>query len=262
VTVPVWNERTRIEACVSQLVTVSRQMPPEADLQLRIVVTEDGSTDGTKELLAGLSTRFPELIVCSSPSRKGRGRALRDLWANSDYDIVAYIDADLAMGTGPLLQCIREVQAGADLAMGCRYAPQSTVNRPPLVWFVSKGYNWLVRAVFHDGVLDHQCGLKALSANARRTVLPLTRDGAWFWDSELIVRCHRSGLIIKEIPLNWVEKKNPRTSVKRLVRETFSFTAAIVRFDPSPPQLAALPMELTTGADARTGSVSYLNANR
>jgi glycosyltransferase involved in cell wall biosynthesis len=261
VTIPVWNERGRLEACVRQLTDLARELPASENLQLRIAVAEDGSTDGTKELLSDLVQRYPDLIVHSSAARMGRGRALRDLWRASNYDVLAYIDADLAMGTDPLLDCLRDIRSGADLAIGCRYAPESEVHRPPLVWFVSKGYNWLIRTVFHDGVLDHQCGLKALGPRVRDEILPFTSDDAWFWDSELIIRCHQAGLEIREIPLTWIEKKNRRTSVKRLVSEVFSFTAAIVSFEGSEPYAAPIAMA-PTAVEGAASPVRSLNANR
>jgi glycosyltransferase involved in cell wall biosynthesis len=231
VTVPVWNEYDRIESCITQLVGVTRDLSNFDNFQIRIAIAEDGSTDGTKDLLRQLAGRFPELGIQSSKTRRGRGRALRDLWLRSDSDVMAYIDADLAMGTDPLLRCLREIQAGADLAIGCRYARESRVNRPPLVWFVSRTYNWLIRAIFDDGILDHQCGLKVLGPRVLSLVLPRTTNDSWFWDTELIIKCHEAGLVIKEVPLTWVEKKNRRTSVTRLLHEIFSFSSEIVRLD-------------------------------
>jgi glycosyltransferase involved in cell wall biosynthesis len=241
---------------------LSRHLAETDGLLMRVMVAEDGSTDGTQAVLTALSLRFPELIVHSDVTRKGRGKALRDLWSGSDYDAVAYIDTDLAMGTEPLVRCLREIRAGADLAVGSRYALESTVNRPPLVGFVSRAYNWLIRGIFDDGVLDHQCGLKALSARARDMILPVTSNDSWFWDTELIIRCHQNGLVVREIPLDWVERKNPRTSVRRLLTEVFTFSAAIVGFDDALRSVPTSHPHPAGMVDGRPGPRSSLNANR
>jgi putative flippase GtrA len=63
------------------------------------------------------------------------------------------------------------------------------------------------------GFSDAQCGFKAIRADKARTLLPLTRDTSWFFDSELLVLAERAGLRIHEVPVDWVDDPDSRVKV-------------------------------------------------
>jgi glycosyltransferase AglD len=225
VTVPIRNEAKFLDASVRTLLAGL----DASGLSYRLALAEDGSTDATPQILARLQREFPLLIVQTSPVRRGRGWALRELWSRVDADIYAFVDADLAAGPPALLRVVRAVQDGADVATGSRYCDGARVHRPPLRQQVSLGYNWLVRLVFHDRVRDHQCGLKAFTRDAKTDLFAMTREYSWAWDTEVIVLAVLAGMRVVEVPVEWTEFRGTRTPLRRLLSDVYLHGAALVR---------------------------------
>jgi glycosyltransferase involved in cell wall biosynthesis len=223
VTIPTFNEARRIGPCLTAL---------EASLdptKYALAVAEDGSTDGSRELLEKLKIRHPGLIVSSCRERLGRGTALRRLWSNHPADVYCYVDADLPAGEESVRQVAERIVSGADISVGSRYCVRAKVRRPPVVKFASQTFNWVVRWSFSDGVSDHQCGLKAFSERAFRTLDGMVADGGWFWDTEMLVLGRRLGMRIDEVPLNWAEHRYARSNLRRLAIEMPYFLGNTVR---------------------------------
>ena len=225
VTVPVHNEQDLIASTVDSL----WGSLPTLGLPYRLSLSEDGSTDGTPEVIRTLQTEFPDLLASTDPERRGRGYALRQLWKTVRADIYAFTDADLPAGTDAVAQVIEAIRNGADVATASRYKPGATLNRPPLRSSVSRMYNWVVRNTFRDGIYDHQCGVKAFSRGALETLLSESNEDSWFWDTEILVLAKRAGLRVVEIPVTWRERKYGRTPLRRLASDLVLHSAGYVR---------------------------------
>ncbi|MCI4362938.1 MAG: glycosyltransferase [Thermoplasmata archaeon] len=225
VTIPVRNEAARLVPTIRAL----KAAFDSSGFSYQLAIAEDGSTDGTKALLEELPSLFPEIIVQEWPHALGRGKALRELWSRQEADIYCFTDADLASGSEPLATVVREVANGWDVVTGSRYMDGSRVHRPPLRFLVSRAYNWLVRVAFSESIRDHQCGLKAFNARAVRQLLDQTTEDSWFWDTEILVLAHADGFGIKEVPVEWVERKATRTSFGRLLADVLLHGAGLLR---------------------------------
>ena len=225
VTVPVRNEGPRLLRTIERLEYVLESSG--YDWVLGVAV--DGSTDHSASLLRGLAPRYPYLIIQTSPSPLGRGLALRRLWSTVTADTYAFTDADLAAGPEAVVAALREIDGGADVAVGSRSLPGSIVRRPPLRNFASHSYNWIIRRTFNDGIADHQCGLKAFSRLAVARLLPQTNEDSWFWDTEVLVRAVWNGFRVVEFPVEWTETKYPTTSLSRLMSDALLHGSGLLR---------------------------------
>jgi glycosyltransferase involved in cell wall biosynthesis len=225
VTLPVYNEALRLKIAVEKIENSLR----ESGISYRLAIAEDGSDDGTKEVLRFLQRSRPGLIVQSFDQKMGRGYALRRLWASTDADIYAFIDTDLSAEPRYLLDLVSEIRTGADVAIGSRYCDGALVKRPPVRRWVSQEYNWLLRKSFDENIQDHQCGLKVFNRRAVRQVLPLCFEDSWFWDTEALVYAVKLGLRVVEVPIQWEEKKSMRTPVTRLLSDVFLHGAGLIR---------------------------------
>ena len=152
---------------------------------------------------------------------KGRGRALRRAWLESDAHVVSYMDVDLSTDLScfpPLVSAI--VDDGCDVAIGSRLAKGSRVYRRPLKREVlSRGYITLIRALFWTGFTDAQCGFKALSRDAARRLLPLVRDEFFFFDTELLIIAEKRDMRIREVPVTWVDDPDSRVDIQKTVMQ-------------------------------------------
>ena len=145
---------------------------------------------------------------------KGRGRALRTVWAASDAAVLAYMDVDLSTDLAALLPLVAPLISGhSDLAIGTRLGRGSRVVRGPKREFISRCYNLLLRGTLRPGFTDAQCGFKAIRADVARRLLPLVEDTGWFFDTELLVLAERAGLRIHEVPVDWVDDPDSRVDI-------------------------------------------------
>jgi glycosyltransferase involved in cell wall biosynthesis len=252
VTIPVRNEVDRLVDTLRQLDAAFRA----ADMDFQLSVAEDGSTDGTKELLSELHREFPGLIVQAEPTPLGRGRALRQLWSKVEADVYCFTDTDLAAGPESLVATVRAVQAGHPIAIGSRYAPGAEFHRPPLRAIVSRGYNQFLRSAFHEKIRDHQCGLKAFGHDALRCLLPITKEDSWFWDSEILIVALRNRIPVLEMPVDWTEKKVSRTHWQRLASDIMLHGVGILRLKARIDVLAPIGATLSRpmARDGRSGT--------
>jgi len=74
------------------------------------------------------------------------------------------------------------------------------------------------------------------------TVLPLTRENGWAWDTEMIVYLKTLGWKVAEIPVSWREMKSERTPVKRLIHDVYEQGSALIRILVRSKRLRANPL--------------------
>ena len=114
VLVPVYNERPTIERLLTEVVSVN------TGLTLEVLVGDDGSSDGTRDILAGL--RLPGVKVIFMPDNVGRGGVLKHLWTLATGDIYVHQDADLEYDPRDYIPLLQPIVAGtADVVYGSRF---------------------------------------------------------------------------------------------------------------------------------------------
>ena len=114
VLVPVYNERPTIERLLTAVVSV------DTGLQLEVLVGDDGSRDGTRDILSRL--QLPGVQVIFMPQNVGRGGVIKHLWTLASGDIFVHQDADLEYDPRdyvPLLQPL--LNGSADVVYGSRF---------------------------------------------------------------------------------------------------------------------------------------------
>lgn len=208
VVVPVYNEQRDLAGSVRRLHAYLREHLP---YPFRITIADNASTDATPHIAEGLATELPE-VTSVRLERKGRGGALRTVWAASDAEVLAYCDVDLSTDLAALPVLVAPLMSGhSELAIGTRLAAGATVVRCAKREVLSRGYNLILRGCLRARFSDAQCGFKAIRADAARQLLPMVEDTQWFFDTELLVVAERAGLRIHEVPVDWVEDR--RSSV-------------------------------------------------
>lgn len=228
VVIPVYNEETDLEPSV---MTLRQFLLDHVNYDWRIVVADNASSDRTLEIAKELAARHPGQVTYVHLDQKGRGRALRKAWTASDADIVSYMDVDLSTDLSafpPLIESLIDSQY--DVAIGSRLKPGAQVERGLKREFISRTYNLLIKLMFWPHFSDAQCGFKAVTSRAVRDIVPLIKDQAWFFDSELLLLAERMGYKIFEVPVKWTDDPDSRVKIastawediKGLVRVRFS----------------------------------------
>ena len=210
VTIPVFNEETRLGASIPAL---HRFLKERCRFEFEIVIVDNGSTDRTLPIANAFSQSHDAVRVLHL-DEKGRGRALRHSWCASSADVLSYVDVDLSTDLAafpPLIEAL--LGGGYDVAIGSRLLKPLLTQRTLKREIVSRVYNLIIKTVFHTRFLDAQCGFKAITRNAANELLPLVEDTGWFMDTELLILAETLGYRIFELPVHWVEDRDSRVKI-------------------------------------------------
>src|SRR5690242_18617606 len=126
IVIPVYNEEEQLE---QSILTLHNYLEQNFPYFWRITIADNASTDHTWKIAQYLENTFPE-VKALHLDQKGRGRALRYAWSNSEADVVAYMDVDLSTGLEALAPLVTPLVTGhSDLAIGSRLARGAKVTR-------------------------------------------------------------------------------------------------------------------------------------
>ncbi|MGH2906792.1 MAG: glycosyltransferase [Solirubrobacterales bacterium] len=216
IVVPVYNEQDDLAHSINRLYEFLQE---EFPFSWSIVIADNASTDDTLAVAGQLAAVMPELRVLHL-DQKGRGRALRAAWLQSNAEVVAYMDVDLSTDLAGLLPLVAPLLSGhSSVAIGTRLTDSSRVTRAPKREFISRGYNRLLRTVLRARFSDAQCGFKAIRTDVAHRLLPQVKDEEWFFDTELLIVAQRSGLRIHEVPVDWVDDPNSSVDIAKTAIE-------------------------------------------
>ncbi|MEU4720882.1 bifunctional glycosyltransferase family 2/GtrA family protein [Nonomuraea dietziae] len=226
VVVPVHNEQRALRASIGRL---HGYLAGSFPYGFRITIADNASSDDTWQIAQELATCYPEVRAVHL-EEKGRGRALRQVWAASEADVVSYMDVDLSTDLDAFLPLVAPLLSGhSDLAIGTRLARTANVVRGPKREFLSRTYNLLLRGVMGAGFSDAQCGFKAARTEIAQALLPAVEDQEWFFDTELLLLAERYGLRIHEVPVDWVDDPDSRVDLVRTAADDLKGMARVAR---------------------------------
>lgn len=219
--IPVFNDRVSLEIALPRSIEALSRITP----QFEIIVAEDGSSDGSAELVREFSKKDPRVRLLHSDRRLGRGKALNRAITEAKGEIVCYYDVDLATNMQHISELVLAIQNGADISTGSRLLPSSDTVRTGGREVASRSYNFLVRLFLGSRIFDHQCGFKGFRRERILPLLPTIRSDHWFWDTDILVRAQRQNYTVNEFPVHWRAGKG--TTVR--IKDIFSMGSSILR---------------------------------
>ncbi len=162
--VPVFNEARTVREVIERLLQIPLPAPRE------IVVVNDGSTDGTSEVLDGIDPVAGVLSIVHAPANGGKGSAIRIGLEHVRGTIVAIQDADLELDPvqlGALVQPILDKQA--EVVYGSRFLN----GRPSGPWLsiaANRGLTWLTNVLFGGRLTDMETCYKIMTTAVARSL--------------------------------------------------------------------------------------------
>ncbi len=199
IVVPVYNEVRTVRAVLDRLVSIDLPVPRE------IVVVDDGSTDGSREVLAQAVDDGLPVTVVYAPRNGGKGSAIRQGFARARGSIVAIQDADLELDPQQLRVLVDPILSGVtDVVYGSRF-----MNGTAGVPFASRGGNWLLTTVtnllFGGSLTDMETCYKIMRTGVAQSLR--LRANRFDIEPEITARLLRGGHRILEVPVQF----NPRS---------------------------------------------------
>jgi glycosyltransferase involved in cell wall biosynthesis len=210
--IPMYNEIDYARKCVED---GERGLRAISD-SYEIILAEDGSTDGTHELIQDLAKTNPHVRCTSSEERLGKGQAITNGMKLSRGEIVAIVDADGVCDQASLKRLIDKARGINGIVVGSRVLGGIADYRPLSRRMASKAYNRIVRFFFGDGIQDHQFGFKALTRDAVKALAPYLRETGFAWDTEVIALARRFGFDVVEVPIVSMENRNGTSSSSKV----------------------------------------------
>ena len=120
VVIPVYNERFLVRELVERVLAV--RVPGIRELE--VVVVNDGSKDGTTEVLRQVAAEHPDRVRLFEQVNQGKGAAIRKGIAEASGDLILFQDADLEYDPNDYARLVRPfLEDGADVVYGSRYLP-------------------------------------------------------------------------------------------------------------------------------------------
>jgi len=225
VVIPSYNEVKNLHRGVldSVLAYLKKQ-----DYSFEIILTDDGSTDGTKEELIKFAQKHPQ-VKTRLNSHRGKGPTVASgmLAATGQYRL--FTDFDQSTPISEIEKMWPFVEDGADIVIGSRALQGAKRDKEP--WYrhiMGKGFNFVVQTVAIAGIHDTQCGFKLFSAQATEDLFPRLviyvnkeRQDAFTgaFDVELLFLAKKLGYHIAEVPVLWEHNESDRVNpVKDSIR--------------------------------------------
>ncbi len=192
---PVFNERETVEAAIAD--ALGAELPVD---ERELILIDDGSTDGTRELLAGGD--WPaNVIVVQHPRNQGKGAALRTGLQHATMEWAAILDADLeyeAAGIGDLLEPL--LSGRANVVFGSRAFTSETAYS---FWYVigNKSVTLATNVLYNSWISDVMTCHKAMRTELLRSLR--LRERGFAIEPEIAARVLRSGERIHEVPVTY-----------------------------------------------------------
>ena len=204
VVIPTYNESENIERILHRI----HECLPDAG----ILVVDDGSPDGTGDIVKAVAAELPDVNLMARSEKSGLGSAYRAGFGwglEHGYDACIEIDADFSHDPAALPSIVAPLAEGFDVSIGSRYVAGGTI--PKWAWYrqlISRGGNQYANRVLGLGVADATAGFRAYSADTLRTLdLGRIRAEGYGFQIEMTYRAKQHGARITEVPISFVDRE-------------------------------------------------------
>lgn len=196
VIIPVYNEKTTISEVIEKVWAV------ELPIEKEIIVVDDGSTDGTVEVLQSNSVKLKHTYL--TPINIGKGAAVRIGLTLAKGEIILIQDADLELDPNEYKQLIEPILEGkASVVYGSRFLGENRVA--PLRRFANYFLTFTTNLLFGTKLTDMETAYKVFTSEVAEN---LTLEANRFEiEPEITAQIARKGFKISEVPITY----NPRT---------------------------------------------------
>lgn len=164
-----------------------------------IIFVDDVSPDRTRDVIQRIVAKDPRTRAIYHEKNKGRGGAVTTGVHVSRGPIVGFIDIDLEVDAVYIPMLALEIERGADVAYGYRYYNLRTDTA--FRWFSTKGYLRASAIILGQPRRDTESGYKFFRREKILPILAQCENQRWFWDTEVVTRAAKAGLIVTSRPV-------------------------------------------------------------
>jgi dolichyl-phosphate beta-glucosyltransferase len=238
---PAYNEEVLLVEAVEGIVAFWARQPNP----FTMVVVDDGSTDGTADLLTAIDRRHDNLVGVGYQPNRGKGAAVRaGVAAAPEGGVLYFVDSDLPYSLDDQRRVVAALGEGTPVAYGSRVVEKGFQGSSLLRRLASRVLIVLNRLLLGIKVTDNQCGLKAFETRIAKKVFDLNPIDGFGFDlfTTAYLTAHEVG--IATVPVELLPERRPstvnvvKTSLKML-REIFVVRRTVRRLPRDPSLLEA-----------------------
>jgi dolichol-phosphate mannosyltransferase len=208
IALPAYNE----ERTLALLLEAIRYAMEENRIEYRVIVVNDGSTDGTANAVEKVVDRMPVTRVDHEVNR-GLGESIRTgllsaLEGADDRDIIVTMDSDNSHTPGLIARMVRGIQEGNDVIIASRFQPGARIKGVPIYRRIaSRGGSLLIRVLFPTkNVRDFTCGYRAYRAGVIKQAFEIygeqfVAQSGFSCMVDILLKLRRLDAIMSEVPL-------------------------------------------------------------
>ena len=190
--VPIYNERKTLKQVLEQIQGLS--------LEKELVLVDDFSTDGTRELLA--SFKSPQIKVLYHDQNRGKGAAIRTALSVVTGDLVVIQDADLEYNPAEIPKLVEAIeQDSADVVYGSRFLGPHEKKYFNILYLGNRFFSWLTAVVFGQKVTDMETCYKAFKSSIIKSFD--LKSNKFDFEPEITAKILKGGFRFKEIPISY-----------------------------------------------------------
>lgn len=198
---PAYND----SGTIASLVITAFQTASTLTENHEVIVVNDGSSDGTAQILDELSRLYPRLRVVTHEANRGYGGALRSGFATASKDVIFYTDGDAQYDPSEMTLLWQNMQAGVDLVNGYKISRSDPWHRI----FIGRVYHHIVKVMFGLRVRDVDCDFRML----RRSIFDRVRleKNSGVICLEMMKKIQDTGFSIVEVPVHHYHRAHGRS---------------------------------------------------
>lgn len=187
---PFYNERELAESTVED----ARKALEDLGYGYELILVDDGSHDGTREVLEELAERDGRIETVFHSKNRGYGEALKTGFQNAESELVFYTDGDGQFDVREIEKLLEKIEE-ADMAVGYRENRQDSFSRE----LTSRVFNGVARFMLPIEERDIDCGFKLAKREALDEIDLETERTV---DAELLAKARKNGREIEELPVS------------------------------------------------------------
>ena len=195
--IPVYNEKKTIEIIVNKVLQYK-------ELNTRIIIVNDGSTDGTKDIINDLKKKYPnDIKILNHDKNLGKGAAIKTAFQNLESDLVLIQDADLEYDPSDYSKLLKPLLTNqADVVYGSRFLGGQQV-RVHLFWnyLANKLLTLTTNILVNMNFTDMETGYKVFKKTAIDSIQ--IEEKSFTFEPEITIKLAKKKFVFYEVPISY-----------------------------------------------------------